>query len=134
MCVLTLNRARLFAAPCTAAQQVTLSSKFPRQEYWTGLPLPSPGDLYDSGLKAVSPASPSLQADYWTIRHRGVKAEVVVQRQVAQSCPALCDSLDCSPQAPLPVALSRQDHWRGVPCPPPGVFPTQPTFPVAPAL
>ena len=51
------------------------------------------------------------------------RQKVVVQHQVAQSCPALCDSLDCSPQAPLPVAFSRQDHWRGVPCPPPGGLP-----------
>ena len=36
---------------------------FSRQEYWSGLPLPPPGDLLDLGLEAVSPVSPALQAD-----------------------------------------------------------------------
>ena len=42
------------------ARQAPLSMGFSRQEYWSGLPLPSPGDLPDSGLK---PESPVLQAD-----------------------------------------------------------------------
>ena len=41
----------------TVALQAPLSMGFPRQEYWSGLPLPSPGDLPDPGIKAVSPAS-----------------------------------------------------------------------------
>ena len=36
---------------------------FPRQEYWSGLPFPSAGDLPDSGIKPVSRVSPALQAD-----------------------------------------------------------------------
>ena len=46
--------------PWTVARQTPLSVGFPRQEYWSGLPLPSPGDLPDSGIE---PASPTLQAD-----------------------------------------------------------------------
>ena len=42
------------------AQQVTLFIGFPRQEYWSGLPFPSPGDLPHSGTE---PGSPTLQAD-----------------------------------------------------------------------
>ena len=41
--------------------QAPLSMGFSRQEYWTGLPFPSPGDLPDPGIK---PGSPALQADY----------------------------------------------------------------------
>ena len=44
----------------TAAHQAPLSMKFSRQEYWSGLPCPSPGDLPDPGIK---PKSPTLQAD-----------------------------------------------------------------------
>ena len=44
----------------TVARQVPLSMGFPRQEYWSGLPFPSPGDLTDPGMK---PRSPELQAD-----------------------------------------------------------------------
>ena len=54
-----LSRARLFATPIVA-HQASLSMRFPRQEYWSGLPFPSPGDLPDPGIK---PGSASLQAD-----------------------------------------------------------------------
>ena len=49
-----------FAAPCTIAHQAPLSLGFPRQEYWSGLPFPSPGDLPDP---RIEPGSPALQAD-----------------------------------------------------------------------
>ena len=49
-----------FVTPWTVARQAALSMRFPRQEYWSGLPLPSPGDLPDSGIK---PMSPALQVD-----------------------------------------------------------------------
>ena len=50
----------LFATPWTVACQTPLSMKFSKQEYWSGLPCPSPGDLPDPGIK---PRSPVLQAD-----------------------------------------------------------------------
>ena len=43
----------LWDTPCTVAHQATLSMRFPRQEYWNGLPFPSPGDLPDPGIKPV---------------------------------------------------------------------------------
>ena len=48
------------ATPWTVACQAPLSMRFSRQEYWTGLPFPSPGDLPDPGIE---PRSPALQAD-----------------------------------------------------------------------
>ena len=45
-----------FVTPWTVACQAPLSMGFPRQEYWTGLPFPSPGDLPDPGIKSASPA------------------------------------------------------------------------------
>ena len=50
------NHVRLFATPWTVAHQVLLSMGFPRQEYWSGLPFPSPGDLPDPGIEPMSPA------------------------------------------------------------------------------
>ena len=44
----------------TVACQAPLSVRFPRQEYWSGYPFPSPGDLPDPGIE---PGSPTLQAD-----------------------------------------------------------------------
>ena len=46
--------------PGTVACQAPLFKGFPRQEYWSGLPFPSPGDLADPGIE---PRSPTLQAD-----------------------------------------------------------------------
>ena len=48
------------ATPWNVACQSPLSMGFSRQEYWSGLPFPSPGDLSDQGIK---PRSPALQAD-----------------------------------------------------------------------
>jgi len=45
-----------FATPWTVAHQASLSMGFPRQEYWSGLTFPSPGDLPDPGIKLESPA------------------------------------------------------------------------------
>ena len=56
----SLSRVRLFATPQTAAYQAPLSMGFSRQEYWSGLPFPSPGDLPNPGIE---PGSPTLQAD-----------------------------------------------------------------------
>ena len=42
---------------------------------------------------------------------------------VAQLCPTLCDPMDCSPQAPLSMELSRQEYWSGLPFLPPGNLP-----------
>ena len=52
---------------------------------------------------------------------------------VAQSCPTLCDSLDCD-QAPLSMGFSRQEYWSGLPCPPPGHLPNPGIEPRSPAL
>ena len=64
VCVLSrFSRVRLFVTPWTVARQAPLSMGFSRQESWSGLPRPPPGDLPDPGLKPVSPA---LQADSTT--------------------------------------------------------------------
>ena len=55
-----LSRVRLFATPWTVGHQAPLSMGFSRQEYWSGLPFPSPGDLPNPGIE---PRSPALQAD-----------------------------------------------------------------------
>ena len=56
----SLSYVRLFVSPWTVAHQAPLSRGFSRQESWSGLPLPSPGDLPTPGIK---PGSPALQAD-----------------------------------------------------------------------
>ena len=60
MKVKSLSRVRLFATPWTVAHQAPPSMEFFRQEYWSGLPFLSPGDLPDP---EIEPWSPALQAD-----------------------------------------------------------------------
>ena len=63
-----LSCVRLFATPWTVARQARLSMGFSRQEYWSGLPFPSPGDLSDSEIEPVSPA---LADGFFTIELPG---------------------------------------------------------------
>ena len=60
MKVKSLSRVQLLATPWTVASQAPLSMGFSRQEYWSGLPSPAPGDLPDPGIE---PRSPALSAD-----------------------------------------------------------------------
>ena len=60
MKVKSFSRVRLFVTPWTVAYQAPQSMEFSRQEYWSGLPFPSPQDLPDLGIK---PRSPTLRAD-----------------------------------------------------------------------
>ena len=52
--VKSLSRVRLFATPWTVAYQAPLSMGFSRQQYWSGLPFPSPGDLPDPEIEPGS--------------------------------------------------------------------------------
>ena len=58
--VSSLSHVQLFETPSTVALQAPVSVRFPRQEYFSGLPFASPGDLPDPEM---DPGSPALQAD-----------------------------------------------------------------------
>ena len=60
MCVLIAQTYPTLATPWTIVHQASLSMGFSRQEYWSGLPSPSPGDLPNAGIK---PRCPVLQGD-----------------------------------------------------------------------
>ena len=97
----------LFATPWTVAHQVPLSLEFPRQEYWSKLPFPSPGDLPDPGIELMSPA---LADGFYNIEPPGKPMIILVsftkegkynsfiyvcvKVKVTQSCPTLCDPMD----------------------------------------
>ena len=101
-----LSRVRLFVTPWTVALQAPLSTGFPRQESWSGLLFPPPGDLSDSGIKIIPPepwgsprqASCYLQPDVSSLTHRfteqGCDAIMHVKRSgccwvLTQSCLAI---------------------------------------------
>ena len=60
------SRAQLFATLWTVACQAPLSMQFSRQEYWSGLPCPPPGDLPKLGIEPVSLMSPALEGGFFT--------------------------------------------------------------------
>ena len=69
MCVYaqSLDHAQLFVAPRTVTHQTLLSMDFSRQEYWSGLPFPTPGDLSDPGIEPLPLESPALTGRFFTI-------------------------------------------------------------------
>ena len=94
------SRVRLFATPWTVAHQAPQSRGFSRQEYWSGLPFPPPGDLPDPGkielpllglLHGQAGSLPLLPAGSPKYVHAAAAAKSL------QSCPTLCDSIDGSP-------------------------------------
>ena len=64
----SLSRVRLFVTPWTVVYQASPSMGFSRQEYWGGLPFPSPGDVPNSGIQPKSLQSPALADGFFTAR------------------------------------------------------------------
>ena len=66
-----LSRVPLFVTPWTVAHQALLSRGFPRQEYWSGLPFPTPGDLPHRGIEPNSFPSPAQSDGCLPVCHLG---------------------------------------------------------------
>ena len=66
MCACVLSRVRLFVTPWTVDHQAPLSMGFSRQEYWTGLPCPPPGDLPNPEMEPMSLISLALAGRFFT--------------------------------------------------------------------
>ena len=99
--------------PMNSSHTAPLSVGFPRREYWSGLPCPSPGDLPDL---RIEPQSPALQADSLPTEPPGKPAT----RKggggglVTKSCLTLGTPLTVAYQAPLSMTFSRQESWGGL--------------------
>jgi len=86
-CVLShFGRVQLFATPWTVAHQAPLSLGFCRQEYWSGLPCPPPGNLPDLEIKLMSLAPPALQADSLPRGHQGSAKYTVTKNNSRVRC------------------------------------------------
>ena len=66
--IVHFSHVRLFVTQWTVTHQASLFMEFSRQEYWSGLPFPGPGDLPDLGIRLASPA---LQVDSLPLSHLG---------------------------------------------------------------
>ena len=84
VCMLSHVCVQLFATIWAVAHQASLSLGFPRQEYWSGLPFPPPGDLPDPGMEPVSLVS---QADSLSIEPRSKPSSVYTSMLLSQFVP-----------------------------------------------
>ena len=71
VCVWTLSPVRLFETPWSVAYQAPLSMDSSRQDYWSGLTFPSPGNLPDLKFEPMSLASPVLSGGFFTTEPPG---------------------------------------------------------------
>ena len=128
------SRVQLFASSWTIIGQAPLSMGFSRQEYWSGLPFPSPGDLPNSEIK---PGLPHCRQTLYPLSHQWslkyllefnfslsrlivVKFNAYPNHLVAAAakslqCVRLCYPIDGS----LSLGFSRQELWSGLPFPSP---------------
>ena len=89
------SRVALFETPSTIALQAPLSMGFSRQEHWSGLPCPPPGDLSDPGIEPASLMSPALAGRFFT---------TVATREALKR-----GRLGLKPN--LTAILLRREHW-----------------------
>ena len=89
--------------PIDCSCQAPLLMGCPRQGCWSGLPFPSPGDLFNPGTERASLACPELQADFLPLHHWGSPVCVYAHTHtylpslVTQSCLTLWNPMDSSP-------------------------------------
>ena len=131
------SRVWLSVTPWTVAHQAPLSMRFFRQEYWSELPFPPPGDLPDPEIEHTSPGSPTWQADSSLAELSGKPPggccllitrfsslcpalvsclHMLCYAKSLQSCPTLCDPIDGSPPGfPVPGILqARTLEWVAI--------------------
>ena len=122
------SHVRFFVILWTVWHQAPLS----RQEYWSGLPYPLQGIFPIQGLNLRLLCLLHWQVDSLPLAPPGKPFRNLFL--ITQWCLTLCDSMTIACQASLSMALSRQEYWRGLTYPPPGVQSNPGIEPRSPAL
>ena len=108
------------------------SMGFSRQEYWSGLPFPSPGDLPDPGIK---PRPPALQADSLPAEPQGKRITIYqLQMKLLSRVRFFVTLWTVAHQAPPSMGFSRQEYWSELPFPSPGDLPDPGIEPGSPTV
>ena len=87
---------------------------FSRQEHWSGLPFPPPGDLPDPGIKPTSPTSPALPGKFFTTAspgQEGINDSQVVEAELAEWEPLVPPTGGLLPALPLPFSQHLTSLW-----------------------
>ena len=115
-CSVNVSCVPLFATPWTVAHQAPLSTGLYRQEQWSELPDPPPGDLPHPRIEPMSPAFPALAS--LPLSRQGCLCVCVCVCVcvclVAQSCATLCDIMDCSPPGSSVQGILQTKYWNGL--------------------
>ena len=122
-----LSHVRRFANPWTVARQAPLFIQFSRQEYWSGLPFPPPGDLLNPGKGGTRCSLDECQcfsrSGSSSTRRKKTKLVLKIQSEMKSSLSVVSNSLQphgLQPhQAPLSMEFSRQEYWSELPFPSP---------------
>ena len=111
MCAQLLSCVRLFVTPWTVACQASLSTRFARQEYWSGLPFPPPGDLSYPGIK---PASPALGGRFFTVAppEKPKGREFIGRRKPLGFVPSTEIPKQDAPEEDMPSFQRKGQGWR----------------------
>ena len=99
------------ASSWTTAHQSPLSVGFPRQEYWSELPSPSPGDLLNTGIKPASLTSPALAGEVFTTSttwEAPICRKLTANNSYIWEQPPFCDRTGCDAEASGADALLKQ--------------------------
>ena len=113
------------------AHDAPLLMGFPRQEDWSGLPFPSPGDLPGSGVKPVSPALTSRSI---SAKSPGNPCLSIAHAQLPSHVQLFETPWTIAYQAPLSFGFPRQEYWSELPFLSPGDLPHPGIEPESPAL
>ena len=106
----SLSRVLLLATPWTVAYQDPLYMEFSRQEYWSGLPFPSPEDLPDPGIE---PGSPALQEDVLPSELPGKPYVMLLHTIMLKGLPGGSDHKECACNAGDPGSIPRSRRFPG---------------------
>ena len=150
VCPQSLSCVQIFATPGAVAHQAPRSMGFSRQEYWSGLPFPSPGELPNPGIE---PGSPVLQANFLPseplaplprkrflppiflfLKSSSLEKSSKHNVKLLSRVQLFVTPWTVACQAPLSMGFPRQEHWSGLPFASPGDLPEPGIEPRSPAL
>ena len=113
----SLNHVRLFVTLWTVVCQAPLSMEFSREEYWSGLPFPSPGLFPTQGLNL---GLLQCRQNLYHLSHQGITPILFQCRGPMDRCACSvvsgsCDPMDYSPPGSSVQGIFQQEYWSGVP-------------------
>ena len=92
-CLCLLSGLQVFVTPWTVAHQAPLSMAFFRHEHWSGLPLPPPGDLPNTGIEFTSSVAPELAGGFFTTCATWEACNVILFSQKKEQSNAICSNM-----------------------------------------